>query len=261
MASRRSSNRFGLEREQLLLDAELALQALRPDALLADVVDEAAVVVLEAVVLDLHHARHHPVEKVPIVRDENDGAADPREPAFEPREPCDVEKVGRLVEKQDVRFLEEEAGQGGPISPPPREPIDRETAMTSAEAKLAQHGVDAVLIGPAVPLLHPGGERLVSLQQAVQVCLVGFPREGVLRLAELTLDRLDVREERPEDFLHRRVAVQLGELREVADTQTVLDIDLPGRRDVAAQDQAKDRRLARSVAPDQAMRSPGSSRK
>ena len=57
------------------------------------------------------HGLRHRVEKVPVVRDDDDGAGKIGQRGFEPLDGFNVQVIGRLVEQQQARLLQHELGQ------------------------------------------------------------------------------------------------------------------------------------------------------
>src|SRR5262249_3411364 len=88
----------------LLLDGEALLLRLEPRGVVALERDRGAAVELEDPLGDV-------VEEVAVVRDGDDAARILREVLLEPRDALGVEMVGRLVEQQEVRLLEQDLAE------------------------------------------------------------------------------------------------------------------------------------------------------
>ena len=243
---------FGFVHEQFFLVLELVLQLLDPGGFFAHVLGEVARVVLELVVLDLDDAVDDPVQKVAVVGNQDQGAAQLVEPLFQPGQPLDVEVVGGLVEQEHVRVLEEDLGQGGAVAPAAGELLHGPGAVGFAEAELGEHGVDAVLVVPAVNLVHALQEGGLASEQAVDGPGVGVGGEGVFDLFQFGVEGVHLGEQGVEDRFDRLVAVEFGELGEVADADIFVHLHLALGGLFLAEDEAQQGGLARAVFADQA---------
>ena len=67
---------------------------------------------MQAAVIDLDHVAGDPVDEVPVVRDEHDGAREAHERVLEHLLGGEVEVVGGLVETQERGGPDEHLGQG-----------------------------------------------------------------------------------------------------------------------------------------------------
>ncbi len=63
---------------------ELSFQLPDPDLFFSHEFYEPALVVLQPVILDLHHPVHHPIQKMTVVRYQNHGPLEVPQPPFQP---------------------------------------------------------------------------------------------------------------------------------------------------------------------------------
>ena len=175
------------------------------------------------------------VEEAAVVRDHEQGAVVRAEEPLEPGEAVGVEVVGRLVEQQHLRVLQQRRGQQRAGLLAAREPRERAVAGQVVDREPVPDLVGAGLGGPGVR----GLGALEGVRVAVEVA--GLAERGE-RLAGL-----------PERVVEQRVERRVARgrlLRQVADAR--------GRRDrsavgvLAARQQAQQRRLARAVGADEA---------
>lgn len=158
-----------------------------------------AAVELRLAVVDLHDAADDTVEKIPVVRDGQDGALEFLNVVLEPLHAVHIEMVRRLVEQQDVR----------PFQQQPRQ-IDARLFSAGEACKLlpALRGGDgkavADLIRLRVGLIAAARREAVhQLVVAAQQLLRGVV--GHLRLDGLHLhpDAVELRERRAQHVVHR----------------------------------------------------------
>lgn len=233
--------------QELLLGAELLLEVLQSELLLLHVLRVAPVVGVQPVVLDLDDGGHHLLEKMAIVGDEEQCAAEVTEPPLEPRDPGDVEEVGRLVQKEDVGRFQDDAGQRGSVAPSTGQLVHRQFSTLGVETQHRQGGVDLLVVRPSTADLHLLEQLGLAVDEAVHLLLVDVASERRLDLGQFGLHRPDVPEERLELGGDAAIAVELGELGEVADPSTLGDVHRAGVRRDATQEQLQERGLARPV--------------
>src|SRR5690606_28165625 len=143
-----------------------------------------------------------------------------------------VEVVGGLVEEEEVRALDESAGEGDALALPARERLD---------ARLGVGDAEAVEDGPGVRFQVPAAGRVEAvgeLGDAGDELLVGVARGfeavyGGLVVAEEPHGGALAREDGVEDGL---ALVERRHLREVADGEGARDGDRPAVRRLYAGD-------------------------
>jgi hypothetical protein len=120
------------------------------------------------------------------------------------------------------------------------------------ESERRERRVDPPPVVPAVQSIHVLEQLGLAQDQAVQLRAAGRidGDRGVDR-RQFGFDGRDVGEQAVQHFGDGGVAVQLGELREVAEPGAVLDRDRPGIRRHLALDQLEDGRLPGTVLTDQ----------
>ena len=116
--------------------------------------------------------RHHPVQEVPVVRDEHHAAVVGGEEALQPPEGLEIQVIGRLVEQQEVRPEQEQACQRRPHAPSTGELRERTMDLLRLEPEPAEDhlglGLEAIpaqgfeaVLDLAIPLEQgPGRPRV-----------------------------------------------------------------------------------------------------
>jgi len=94
---------------------------------------------------------HHPVQEVAIVRHDHDRAFVVGQERLQPLERLDVEVVGRLVEQQERRALEQESRKHRAHPPAARELGERARELRGPEAETAQDRVRLVSAALSAP--------------------------------------------------------------------------------------------------------------
>ena len=176
------------------------------------------------------------VEEAAVVRDDEQGAVEAGEELLQPREAVGVEVVGRLVEQQHLRVLEQRRRQQRARLLAAREAVQRPVARQVLDPEPAPDLLGAGLGGP-------GLRRLGALERVGVAVEVAFVRaQGGERLARLA-------ERVAEQRVERRLA-RGRLLREVADAAVAGDRAAVGV--LAAGQQPQQRRLAGAVGADEA---------
>ena len=186
--------------------SKLACQCCAPLDARLEVERVVAGVVVDLAADELARPRRHAVEKVAVVRDEDDGAGVRREVLLEPVDGLDVEVVRRLVEQQDVGLPEEQARERDAHAPAAREGRERAPHLVLGEAQPGEDGgrarLDRVRVARREQLLRAReavdeavvvvrvvvGRRLHRLEQAVRL---GLEREHVAEGAHGVFERRD----------------------------------------------------------------------
>ena len=89
--------------------------------------------------VQLPHARGDAIEKVTIVRDDHVGAPVGRDVRLQPTHRRNIEMVGRLVENEIIRIIDEQMGQGRLGALTAGETAQRPGIVVCAETKSIQH--------------------------------------------------------------------------------------------------------------------------
>ena len=116
---------------------------------------------------DLHGARGHIVQELPVVADQQDGGAAPLQVILQPLDGLDVQVVGRLVEQHQVRAAEQDLGQLDAHVPALAESLGLAAQLIVPETQARQ--------GPA--RLHLDGLRLAHGDMVVELVETGDQRE------------------------------------------------------------------------------------
>ena len=240
---------------------ELRLERLEPELLLDHVLGEVAGVLVQVEVFHLDDPGDHRVEELPVVRDDDRGAAVVAEPVFEPFDAGHVEVVGGLVQQQDVRTLQQDLGQGGAVAPPAGEFVDRAGAVGVAEPQRGQDCVDAPRVIPSVEAVHILEQLGLAPDQPVQLRSAGSAAMAASMDCQLGLGGLDLDEQSVQDLRDGCLPVQLGKLGEVPHPGSLFHGDGSGFRGDLVKDQLEDGGLAGTVLADEAHPVAGSRRK
>ena len=83
-----------------------------------------AAVAVDGAVFDGPGRLHGTVEKLAVVADDDDGAGQALEPGFKPDEAVDIKVVGRFVQQQELRGIDEASRKGEAIAPAARKFFD-----------------------------------------------------------------------------------------------------------------------------------------
>ena len=211
--------------------------------LLLEVVRVAADVARERPLVDLDHAVRDALEHVAVVRDEHQRAREAGERLLEPLDRLGVEVVRGLVEDEQVRLLDERAGEGDALALPARERLDAGVGV--GQAQTVQQGARLGVERPRAQGVDRRGERHHALDVGLGL---GGVRGGIV-VAERP-HRLAVARE---DGLQGRVCLgEDGALREEADARRAVADDPPAVRRLDARRDAQQRRLAGPVDADHA---------
>lgn len=100
-------------------------------------------VAADGLVLDGPDRRDGAVEKLAVVRNDDDGRLDAPKPVFEPDERVDVEMVRRFVKEQQVGRTHQRPGERDAVAPAARKVVDGtlEVALAKAEARENRAGL------------------------------------------------------------------------------------------------------------------------
>ena len=238
----------------LLLLQLVGLHArLEPLLALAHVARVVAVILLDRAHEQLRHAGADVVHEVAVVRDDEDGAAIALQIALQPLGRLQVQVVGRLVEQQQVRTLQEQARQAQARALAAAERIGRLVVLRAGEAQARQHAGDGALPAVAVRLLKGGGQPVVLAREPVKRGRV------VVRVGHLVLERAQAllhAKDRLKDLLQLAPYGVAGGghalLGEVAHAQAAREAQLAAVGRVEPGDDLHERRLAAAVDAHQA---------
>ena len=106
--------------------------------------------------LDLEDAGRDLIEEVPVVRDDDQRAAVAFQIALQPLEHADVQMVRRLVQQQDIRFLQQQGSHGQARAFSAGERADRLVEIVVRERQAAQDAAQALVVGISVALFKRG---------------------------------------------------------------------------------------------------------
>ena len=207
---------------------------------------------LDVALVDFDNALNDPVEKGPVVRDENEGRGAVQQVFFEPKQGFEVEVVRRFVQEQQVGFGKKKPRQFEAHDPSAAQLSDRGIEHGSSESQ---------------PFEHLGRPRFEIVAHEVFDPLehVGVPGSKVgqgLRVflrSQLALQRLQLAS-KPFCFpmdVHRPGQNRLFRgrnrvLRKVADAQAPRPADISGIGFDFAEQDMEQRGLSRAVGADQA---------
>ena len=207
----------------LVLGGRLELR--HPLGSLLDEVGVVADVLGGAAVVELDHAVGDLVDEVAVVADQHDRAGVLRQEALEPLHRCEVEVVGRLVQQQHVRVLEQQSRQRHPHHPASAEGADVALHVVIGEAQPGQDapglGLEAVAAHGLEPMLEPP----VLVHQLGELVVVGRVLELQLDMAHAPLDAAHLAGA-AEHLRQRAAATDLGDL-----LPQVADDGVPGPGD------------------------------
>ena len=239
---------LGADLVQLLLVVSLAGE--HALAAQADEVGVVAGVLADASLVDLDDAVHHVVEQPAVVAHEHHG---PRvllaEEVLEPAPALDVEVVGRLVEEQEVRLLEEEPRQPHARALAAGHLADQDPELVVREAEAMERLVDPVVDRVAAGALHLLLDLRLALHQRVDVG-VGLRHLLVQRL-HLAVELVEALEGAARGVAQRVGGLEPRVLRQVAHARAARERDGAEVGLPHARDQLHERALAAAVSPDE----------
>ena len=186
------------------------------------------------------------IEKIAVVRDEQQRSGVAREPVLQPQHGVEVEVIGGLVEEQEVRAAHQGLREIEPHSPAARESGDRTLVSRCGESEPREERRGArsgrVAADFVVAMMEVRERLALSRRIGAGSGLGGFER--ALDLAELAipiLDEIDRRRGRGERFL-----------RDVRDRPGRREFDAPGILVRVSEKQREKARLAAAVRTDKA---------
>ena len=190
---------------------------------------------------DIEDAADELVQKFAVVGNHQHPAGVALEILLEPEQRLEVEVVRRLVEHEQVRLLREQSRQVRAHDPAAghlaRGPVEVRVAEAQALENLLRAGLDLI----AIQLV----EAVVNVVMRVNVVRVGrLPRLELA--AHLDEVRRDGGGQLDDGFIPGGRAL----LRQVAQRDAALEIDLPIIRRVGLEDEREERGLARAVRSD-----------
>ena len=203
----------------------------------------AAGVAREPALVEVDDLLGHPVEKVAVVADQEQGAGVAAQIVLEPEAGLEIEMVGRLVEQQQVGLGEQHRRERHPHPPAAGEAGQRPLLGGLVEAQAGQDRARPRRRGVRADVGEPGldlGDRA--------------PDRGRVSAARSRRARSGS----ASSTASRGVALAARRLlRDPADARAAPQAHLAGIRRELAPDQAQERGLAAAVAPDQADPVPG----
>jgi hypothetical protein len=206
---------------------------------------EVARVAAQRAAIQLDDSRDHVVQKIAVVGDEHHGAAKVAQQTFEPGDRVQVQVVRRLIQQQHVRNRDQRLRQGDALFHAAAELTHLALAI---ELQVRQRRFDALLPVPRVERFDSGVQgierRVVRLRvrRGLQRCVRFVGGAHRARFGHAFADGVE----------DGRVAVKHGFLRDVADAQSLRQLQQTVVELVESGDDFQERRLARTVAPDEA---------
>ena len=144
---------------QSLAFAREVLGATREDGLFLGALGEVLLVVAgvraQALELEADHARDLLVEELAVVADQHEAPVPPLEELGEPRDRRHVEVVGRLVEEEHVRALEQQARQHGAHLPAARQLSEIALLLVGVKPEPGQDRQRLVLAEESLEVIEP----------------------------------------------------------------------------------------------------------
>jgi hypothetical protein len=161
---------------------------------------KAAGVAREPPPVQLQHACGHSIEKAPVVGNDHHRPPVVGDQFLQPQDAVDVQMVGGLVQKPQVRLAHQRLGQGHALDAAARKGIDRRGAV---QAQLGQGLLHARVETPGVALLQARLQLAQPLQQRLGRVLRQLPRHLVV-FQQQPAQLAQARGHRPEHVLARR---------------------------------------------------------
>ena len=190
-----------------------------------------------AQLIEMHDLSRHPVQQIPVMADQEQGARIAREVVLEPEARLEVEVVGRLVEQEQIGLGEQHRGQRHPHPPAAGEARERPRLGFLLEAQPGQDRARPRRGGVGADVGEPGLDRR-DLGRIVGA--LSGPQQP--RALEVGI----------EHRLARRPLAARRLLRDRADARAAPQPHLTRIRAQLAPDQSQQRGLAAAVAADQA---------
>ena len=218
-----------------------------PHVALAQIIRVIARVLGQSAARDFHRAACHPIEKIVIMRNQDDPAFVIVEIVFEPVARFDIQMVGRLVEHHEVGALQQQLGEPDPHPDTAGKLGDVAGQIRSREPEPEEHRLGAALGRVEVVTF----EFMEHIAEFVQGGVVprsrGLVREDLFQFEPPLVDGAHLGQ-RGEGFLEHRTASHLGRvLRQVADTRALRMADAAGIRLDHAGNDFEQRRFASAV--------------
>ena len=217
----------------VLLQFELLRASILKGAVIAAVTGEFSV-------LDMQRHRGDGIKKFAVVADDDHGSLIALEPGFEPDQRVEIEVVGRFVEQQQIGRTHQRASQLQTHAPAAGEAIDRIVQLGGLEAETENQR-----LSPRLRVMCAGVvQRHVGMRHAFAV-VAGFGRVHLaLRGKQGSIAFNHEIGRRLRGFRHL--------LRHLRHTPLRRHAEVAGIFMQVAVDQGKQRRLAGTIAPDQA---------
>ena len=215
-----------------------------------------AAVLADALRLEADDARDLLVEELAVVRDEDEGVAVPLEELAEPGHRRHVEVVGRLVEEEQIRLLEQERGEDRAHLPAARQLAEVAPGVAGGEAEAGQDAHGLVLREELLEVGGAIGQVGDAAGQREELVVAGIARGGCLEVGlgggVLVVELQAPGDARQHEVAQRDAALDREVLRQVADAQAAPPLDATAVDRLLLGDDAQERRLAGAVGPDEA---------
>ncbi len=196
--------------------------------------------------VEIEDARHSAVEEGAVVADDERRTGVVGQPRLQPLQHGDVEVVGRLVQQQHIRLIEQHQGQRQARLLPPAQLAHWLLRRQRVETQVGQDGRGPPPIGPT-QLIE---DAVVEPLQVVAPRLSGQRRA---QLGQFGRQQRGIGRGRVQRLGQRRPRVEFQPLRQIAQPQATRrqrDVPFVGR--FLADEDTQQRRLAATVGADQA---------
>ena len=188
-------------------------------------------------------AGHAVVEKCAVVGDDQRPAVEIGQPGFQPVQHADVEMVGRFVEQQELRIVKQHQGQVKPRFLPAAQPRHGQIALDLVQAQSGQDAFRAPRIGRADA---PQQGIIAALQQRI----VGPLGQTLGQRQQLRFQHRHAAARPANDLAGGQTAVDFKALRQIAEAQAGVALDMAGIGRFLPGNDAQQSRLAAAVRPD-----------
>ncbi len=212
----------------------------------------AALVLDELAARDLERLGRHAIEKVTVVRDQDDSAFVRLQVVLEPVAGFDIQMIGRLVEHHELGRVEQKLGQRDPHSDAAGELRDVAAQVLVGKPKSEQHRLRAALGAVKAVALEVVEHFAEFVQRSIVPGSGMVAGEDRFQFQAPAIQLLHPVERR-ERFGERAAPAHLGRvLRKIADPAPLRPRDAPRVGRGLLGDHPQQRRFARAVEADQA---------
>ena len=199
--------------------------------------------------IDLHNLRDDPVQKVPVVGDDDDGPLIVHEEGFQPGDGMHVQMVGGLVQQDDIRAGEEQLPEGDSRLLSAGQSVHLFVKFRFFKAQSFEDAGDLAFPCVAVLLFKLMAEPCVGVHQLRERLSLGV-LHGAFRLPHLRFQGQDLLLDRQKFVENAAAARHLLMLRQIADAFSAGDNGLSFIRRQLLHDDFQQRGFARAVDAD-----------